>query len=99
MYTCNYCVYFRVTFHDATADVLGVYNADGLNVNTHLPSYLSNAPGKPAYHSVAIVIDNLSIPLLHRSAPLTCQTLADLREAKIQGKISGCYVFSNSWFN
>lgn len=72
-------------FHDATDDVLGVFNKDGLNVNTNLLTYLNTTPGKQAYHSVAIVIDNLSIPLLHRLPPLTCQTLADLREGKVQG--------------
>lgn len=83
---------FRLVYHDASVDPLGRDGSDSLSVNSHLSSYLTDSAACSAYHSVAIVIDCLSLSLLERSGPLTCQTLASLRELKLQGKYLLYYV-------
>ncbi|XP_052212717.1 elongator complex protein 5-like isoform X2 [Dreissena polymorpha] len=78
----------KLVFHDGTKDILGISPETQLSLQTNIPQYLNSVAGQPgcqAYHSVAVVIDNLSLSLLHRGAPYTCQTLAQIRETKIQG--------------
>ena len=75
-------------FHNGTKDCLGIHSGIDLSVNSDLVTYLQSHPGhraNPASLNVAVVIDNLSISLLHRDAPYTCQTLARLRDANING--------------
>ncbi|XP_052821097.1 elongator complex protein 5-like [Mya arenaria] len=78
----------RVVCHDGSRDCLGIHDNESLSVTSDLVSYLTSHPGhhsNPAHHTVAVVIDNLSLSLLHRAAPYTCRILANLRDAKISG--------------